>query len=77
MPSPSSEGVGDSSGLPGDSSGLSVTGYNLMPTTQYVYDVKGTLRSLTGLLDVGAFEYGSGTGADVSSPSAVRDLRNR
>lgn len=64
----------NAAGLPG----LSATGYNLMPTMQYVYDAQGTTRTPLGILDVGAFEYGSGSGgADVTSPSAVTDLRNR
>jgi len=57
--------------------GISATGYLLTPTSQYVYDALGTTRSLLGLLDIGAFEYGAGGGPDVVSPAAVRDLRYR
>ena len=65
----------NAAGLPG----LSATGYNLLPTMQYVYDTQGATRSALGILDVGAFEYGSGGGAppDNTSPAAVTDLRNR
>ncbi|HYR52975.1 MAG TPA: hypothetical protein VET83_10205 [Candidatus Dormibacteraeota bacterium] len=64
----------DAGGLPG----LSATGYNLLPTMQYVYDAQGTPRSALGTLDVGAFEYGSGSGGpDGNPPSAVQDLRGR
>jgi hypothetical protein len=62
----------------GTAPGSSVTGYLLTPTFQYVYDEQSASRSPIGSLDLGAFEYTSGGGTlDASSPSAVRDLRNR
>ncbi len=59
--------------------GLSLTGFNLMPTSQYVYDEGGTTRSLLGAIDLGAFEYGIGSGGppDVTAPASIRDLRSR
>jgi len=60
--------------------GPSLTGYDLTPTSQYVFDLQSSPRSLLGGLDMGAFEYGAGGGGpppDATAPSAIRDLRNR
>ena len=64
----------------GIGAGTSVTGYLLLPSQQYVYDLQSAPRSLLGALDLGAFEYtsgGPGPGPDVVGPSTIRDLRNR
>lgn len=63
----------------GAATGTSVTGFLLTPTREYVYDEQGQARTVTGALDLGAFEYGTGGGGgtDVSAPAAVKDLRYR
>lgn len=59
----------------GAAPGVSVTGYPLAPTGQYVYDAQGTTRPTSGALDIGAFEYVSGGGSDTTAPASIEDLR--
>jgi len=61
----------------GASPGVSVTGYALAPTNEYVYDAQGRTRATSGALDLGSFEYGSGSLADVVAPNAILDLTPR
>ena len=48
-------------------------GFALTPTGEYVYDAQGRSRPLAGVLDLGAFEYGSAV-ADFIPPAAVLDM---
>ncbi len=48
-------------------------GFALAPTGEYVYDAQGRTRPLVGLLDLGAFEYGS-SGVDVFPPDPILDV---
>jgi len=57
--------------------GTSSSGYALTPTNEYVYDAQTQARSSSGALDIGAFEYGSGSLADLISPGAILDLTPR
>jgi hypothetical protein len=59
----------------GVAAGLSATGFALTPSSEYVYDAQGRSRPLIGALDLGAFEYGSSSTADISPPGAVIDLQ--
>lgn len=61
----------------GASPGTSSTGYPLLPVSEYVYDAQGGPRAVSGSLDLGAFEFTSGTIADVTAPGAILDLTPR
>ena len=61
----------------GISPGTSSTGYALTPTSEYIYDAQGAARVVSGQLDIGSFEYGTGPVADVIAPNAIRDLTPR
>jgi len=56
--------------------GTSSTGYSLTPVDEYVYDAQSRTRTASGVLDLGAFEFGSGGPvADVTPPRAIFDLK--
>ncbi|MGE5178729.1 MAG: right-handed parallel beta-helix repeat-containing protein [Bacteroidota bacterium] len=61
----------------GASPGSSSTGYPLTPTGEYVYDAQGKARAVSGALDIGSFEYVSGSMADATPPSPIFDLTPR
>ena len=61
----------------GASPGSSSTGYPLTPTGEYVYDAQGKARAVSGALDIGCFEYVSGSMADVTPPNPILDLTPR
>ena len=46
-----------------------VRGFALTPAMQYVYDLQGQVRSLSGALDIGAFEY---SGSETPLPTPTR-----
>lgn len=59
----------------GAAPGASSTGYPLAPTGEYVYDAQGRARAVSGALDIGCFEYVSGS--DVTPPARISDLTPR
>jgi len=61
----------------GTDPGTSSTGYPLAPTQEYVYDAQNAARGVSGALDLGAFEYGSGVVADMTPPTSIFDLTPR
>lgn len=61
----------------GASPGTSSTGYALTPVSEYVYDAQGRTRAVSGSLDLGSFEYGTGSIADLTPPNAIFDLTPR
>lgn len=70
LTSTSPAGIVNAGGAPG----TSATGFPLGPIAEYVYDAQGRARAVTGSLDIGAFEYDSGSVVDSTAPSTIRDL---
>jgi hypothetical protein len=56
--------------------GTAPSGYSLTPRFQYVYDARVEPRASVGVIDIGAFEYGSST-RDNTPPDSVTDLHKR